>query len=133
MGDASGFERVAHLRPFRLPGGDAAVKEPRRVALALLWELYGDAALEMDDLAPIRALRPAERKLLAQMLAKGVNAPITTSAGRLFDGIAALIGLHQQVSFEGQAAMALEFAAEVHEAGAYPIGLVAGSKVEGRR
>ena len=55
LGDASGFERVAHLRPFRLPGGDAAVKEPRRVALALLWELYGDAALEMDDLAPIRS------------------------------------------------------------------------------
>ena len=71
LGDASGFERVAHLRPFRLPGGDAAVKEPRRVALALLWELFGDAALEMDDLAPIRALRPAERKLLAQMLAQG--------------------------------------------------------------
>ncbi len=133
LGDASGFERVAHLRPFRLPGGDAAVKEPRRVALALLWELYGDAALEMDDLAPIRALRPAERKLLAQMLAKGVNAPITTSAGRLFDGIAALIGLHQQVSFEGQAAMALEFAAEVHEAGAYPIGSGCRFEVEGRR
>ena len=80
LGDAGGFERVAHLRPFRLPGGDAAVKEPRRVALALLWELFGDAALEMDDLAPIRDLRPAERKVLAQMLARGVNAPITTSA-----------------------------------------------------
>ncbi len=123
LGDASGFERVAHLRPFRLPGGDAAMKEPRRVALALLWELFGDAALEMDDLAPIRALRPTERKLLAQMLAKGINAPITTSAGRLFDGIAALIGLHQQVSFEGQAAMALEFAANAREAGAYPVTL----------
>ena len=70
---------------------------------------------------PIRALRPAERKLLAQMLAKGVNAPVTTSAGRLFDGIAALIGLHQQVSFEGQAAMALEFAADAAEHGAYPM------------
>jgi hydrogenase maturation protein HypF len=86
------------------------VKEPRRVARALLWELFGDAGLEMEDMAPNRAQRPTERKLLAQMLAKGVNAPVTTSAGRLFDGIAALIGLHQQVSFEGQAAMALEFA-----------------------
>jgi hydrogenase maturation protein HypF len=66
------------------------------------------------------------------MLAKGINAPITTSAGRLFDGVAALIGLQQQVSFEGQAAMALEFTADVAEAGAYPV-LVAGSrfKVEG--
>ncbi len=123
LGDAAGYERVAHLRPFRLPGGDAAIKEPRRVALALLWELFGDAALEMDDLAPIRDLRPAERKLLAQMLARGVNAPRTTSAGRLFDGIAALIGLHQQVSFEGQAAMALEFAADDRETGAYEMAL----------
>jgi hydrogenase maturation protein HypF len=123
LGDASGFERLAHLRPFRLPGGDAAVKEPRRAALALLWELRGDAALEMEDLAPIRALRLTERKLLAQMLAKGINAPITTSAGRLFDGIAALIGLHQQVSFEGQAAMALEFTADRCERAAYPIDL----------
>ena len=133
LGDASGFKRVAHLRPFRLPGGDAAVKEPRRVALALLWELFGDAALEMDDLAPIRALRPTERKLLAQMLAKGINAPITTSAGRLFDGIAALIGLHQQVSFEGQAAMALEFAADGREIGAYPSRVSCRFKVEGSR
>jgi hydrogenase maturation protein HypF len=127
-GDAAGFERVAHLRPFHLPGGDAAVKAPRRAALALLWELYGDAALELDDLPPIRDLRPAERKLLAQMLAKGVNAPVTTSAGRLFDGVAALIGLHGTVSFEGQAAMALEFAAEPCEGGAYPLELVKGER-----
>jgi hydrogenase maturation protein HypF len=123
LGDAGSFERVTHLRPFRLPGGDAAVKEPRRVALALLWELFGDAALEMDDLPAIRDLRPAERTLLAQMLARGLNAPITTSAGRLFDGVAALIGLHGAVSFEGQAAMALEFAAEAREMGAYEMGV----------
>ena len=122
-GDAAGYERVAHLRPFRLPGGDAAVKEPRRVALALLWELYGEAALERTDLAPIRSFRPAELRLLGRMLAQGVNAPITTSAGRLFDGAAALLDLGQQLSFEGQAAMALEFAADPAEAGAYPIDL----------
>ncbi len=121
LGDAAGFERVARLRPFRLPGGEAAVKEPRRVALALLWELYGEAALERDELAPIRAFKPTERRLLAQMLERGLNSPLTTSAGRLFDGIAALIGLHQQVSFEGQAAMALEYAADAGVAGAYPI------------
>ncbi len=130
LGDAAGYTRFAHLRPFRLPGGDAAVHEPRRVALALLWELYGDACLEMDELAPIRSLRQAERRVMARMLAKDVHAPVTTSAGRLFDGVAALIGLHQVVSFEGQAAMALEFAASAtavaagSEQGAYPIDLV---------
>jgi len=120
LGDAADFRRVAHLRPFSLPGGDAAVKEPRRVALALLWELYGAAALERDDLAAIRAFQPHERRLLAQMLRRGLNTPRTTSAGRLFDGVAALIGLHQQVSFEGQAAIALEFSADPSVHDAYP-------------
>ena len=130
LGDASGFTRAALLRPFRLLGGDAAVYEPRRVALAMLCELYGDAALEMDDLAPVRAFSVSERHLLNRMLARGVNAPVTTSAGRLFDGVAALIGLHQEVSFEGQAAMALEFGADLREGGAYPIVL---TNDEGRR
>lgn len=123
LGDAAGFERVAHLRPFRLPGGDSAIKEPHRVALALLWELYGDAAFERDELAPVQATPPAERRLLAGMLRRGVNAPVTTSMGRLFDGVAALVGLHQRVSFEGQAAMALEFAADPAEPDAYPLPL----------
>ena len=122
-GEASGFTRVAHLRPFRLLGGDAAVYEPKRVALALLFEMYGDAALEMDDLAAVRAFSVSERHLLSRMLARGVNAPVTTSAGRLFDGIAALIGLHQVASFEGQAAMAMEFAADAREGGSYPLSL----------
>jgi hydrogenase maturation protein HypF len=106
-----------------LPGGHAAVHEPRRVALALLWELYGEAALDREDLAPIRAFRPAERRVLAHMLDRGLNAPLTTSAGRLFDAVAALLDLHQQVTFEGQAAMALEFVAEAGVQDAYPIGI----------
>jgi hydrogenase maturation protein HypF len=129
LGDASDFTRVAHLRPFRLLGGEAAVYEPGRVALALLCEMYGDAALAMDDLVPVRAFSLSERHLLSRMLARGVNAPVTTSAGRLFDGVAALIGLQQAVSFEGQAAMALEFAADARASGAYPLAL---TKNEGR-
>jgi hydrogenase maturation protein HypF len=121
LGDAADFTRVAHLRPFRLPGGDAAIKEPRRVALALLWELYGETVLDREDLAPVQAFRPPERRLLAQMLRRGLNAPLTTSAGRLFDAVAALVGLHQQVTFEGQAAMALEFAVDGEVEDAYPI------------
>ncbi len=127
LGDASDFTRMAHLRPFRLPGGDAAVHEPRRVALGLLWELMGEAVLDRTDLAPIRALSVPERRLLGQMLAKGVNAPITTSAGRLFDGLAALLDLHQTVTYEGQAAMALEYVADPEVVEGYGL-KVAGSQ-----
>jgi hydrogenase maturation protein HypF len=123
LGDAADFARVAHLRAFRLPGGEVAVREPRRVALGLLWEIYGEAALERDDLAPVRAFDPAERRLLAQMLNRGLNSPLTTSAGRLFDGVAALLDLHQKITFEGQAAMALEFAADPSVDDAYTLPL----------
>jgi hydrogenase maturation protein HypF len=121
LGDAAGCERIAHLLPFRLPGGEAAVREPRRVAVALLWELLGPAALERDDLPAVRSFTEAERAVLARMLERGVNAPVTTSAGRLFDGLAALLGLRLDAGYEGQAACALEFAANPAEGGAYPL------------
>jgi hydrogenase maturation protein HypF len=121
LGDAANFRRVAHLRSFRLPGGEAAVHEPRRVALALLWELLDEAVLDREDLAPVRAFTSAERPLIAQMLKRGLNSPVTTSAGRLFDGVAALVGLHQRVTFEGQAAIALEFASDPSVSDSYPL------------
>ncbi|MBK6404241.1 MAG: carbamoyltransferase HypF [Holophagales bacterium] len=127
LGDAAGYTRVAHLRPFRLPGGDAAVKEPRRAALALLFELFGEAALGRDDLSPVASFSGTERALLARMLATGTRSPVTTSAGRLFDAVAALVGLHPKAGFEGQAAMALEALADPSERGAYPFPLVAGA------
>jgi hydrogenase maturation protein HypF len=120
-----GCERVAHLRPFRLPGGEAAVREPRRCALGLLWEAYGEAALARDDLAPIRGFTATERAGLASMLRRGVQAPVTTSAGRLFDAVASLLDLRQITRYEGQAAMELEFAAAAGATTAtgYPIAL----------
>jgi hydrogenase maturation protein HypF len=123
LGDTRDFQRVAHLRRFRLPGGDAAVKEPRRVALAVLWEMWGENAFDREDLAPIRAIEESERRLLATMLAKGFRSPVTSSAGRLFDAVAALIDVRQRVSFEGQAAMALEFMADAQETGSYSFAL----------
>ena len=95
------------------------MREPRRVALALLWELYGDEVLTWEWLPCMRSFAQNERGLLATMLAKGVNAPVTTSMGRLFDGVAALIGLHLRVTFEGEAAMALEHCAAASERVAY--------------
>ena len=105
-------ERVAHFRQFRLPGGDKAVKEPRRVALGLLYEMFGEAAFSMAELAPVASFSPADLGLLRTMLARNLNSPLTSSVGRLFDAVASLASLHQQVRFEGQAAMELEFALE---------------------
>jgi hydrogenase maturation protein HypF len=127
LGDAAGFTRVAHLRPFRLPGGDAAVREPRRSALALLLELFGVNVLSRDDLAPLGSFSASERAVLARMVATGTRSPVTTSAGRLFDAVAAFVGLHPRAGFEGQAAMALEALAAPSERGAYPFPLVPAS------
>jgi hydrogenase maturation protein HypF len=104
------FERAAHLRQFRLPGGDTAVKEPRRSAMGVLYEIFGQSLFERLDLMPVQAFSPQELSLIINMLDKGLNAPITSSAGRLFDAVAAIIGLRQKVRFEGQAPMELEFA-----------------------
>ncbi|MGB3612677.1 MAG: carbamoyltransferase HypF [Elainellaceae cyanobacterium] len=106
-----GFERVAHLLPFPLPGGNVCSRKPWRSAAGLLYACYGKAAFELD-LAPLQPLNPFQRNLLLQMLTHQINTPMTSSMGRLFDGIAALLNLHQTTSFEGQAAMSLEFAAE---------------------
>src|ERR1039457_6633685 len=103
-------ERVAHLRPFRLPGGDKAVKEPRRAALGLLYELYGEAAFEMNHLPPLREMPPVEMITLKGMLQRRFNSPSTSSVGRLFDVVASLINLRHRMAFEGQPAMELEFA-----------------------
>jgi hydrogenase maturation protein HypF len=133
LGDAAGFERVAHLRPFRLPGGDAAVREPRRAALGLLWEAHGEAVLA--GLVPGAAglFDRTELKVVGQMLDRGLNCPVTTSMGRLFDAVAALVGLHPSVTFEGEAAMALEWLADPAERGAYPVDLLPGMERAGAR
>ena len=121
QGDMSSFSRVCRLRPFHLPGGDAAVKQPRRCGLALLWEMLGDEALDRSDLIPVQAFDEAELRLLGHMLESGLNSPRTTSAGRLFDAVASVLGIQQRVSFEGQAAMAVEWIADKNLKAAYPV------------
>ncbi len=115
-------ERVGHLRPFRLPGGDKAVKEPRRTALGLLCEIFGDKVWEKEKLVPLAAFSASELAALKTMLARGLNSPPTSSVGRLFDAVASLVNLRQQIRFEGQAAMELEFALDgVKTDEAYPV------------
>ena len=104
------FVRAAHLRTFPLPGGDAAVREPRRSALGLLFELFGEELFERPDLTGLCGFSRAEALLLRTALARKVNTPRTSSAGRLFDAVSAIVGLRRHCRFEGQAAMELEFA-----------------------
>ncbi len=113
--------RVAHFRTFRLPGGDAAVREPRRSALGLLHEIFGEELWGQPEV--VGHFTSAELKTLRGMLRKGVNSPVTSSAGRLFDGVAALAGLRPRSTFEGQAAMELEFAVVSGSEESYPFTL----------
>jgi hydrogenase maturation protein HypF len=106
------FRRVAHLLTFALPGGAAAVREPRRAALGLLHALYGTNLFACKSLVPVATFSAAEQRVLLGMLQGGVNTPLTSSAGRLFDAVAAILGLCQCATFEGEAAMAVEFAAD---------------------
>jgi len=103
-------ERVASLRPFPLPGGDAAIREPRRAALGMWYEISGEAIFEQPELPPMAAFSATELSLLKTMLQRGLNSPQTSSVGRWFDAVAATINLRQYTRFEGQAAMDLEFA-----------------------
>ncbi len=105
------FQRIAHLRPFPLVGGFQAIKEPRRVALGLLYSCLGDNLFTEKYADLLTSFSQTELKLLHSMLKKSLNCPQTTSIGRLFDGIASLLSLCQISEFEGQAAMALEQAA----------------------
>jgi len=108
--DRRSYHRLAALRPFRLPGGDRAIQEPRWVALGLLFAMIGTGAAALRDVAAVRAFTGRELPILMAMLERPFNAPLTTSAGRLFDAVASLIGLRQTIRHEGQAAMELEFA-----------------------
>jgi hydrogenase maturation protein HypF len=101
--------RVAHLRQFRLPGGEQAIKEPRRAMLGMLYEVFGEEALAARESPPLKSFAAAELAGLTGMLKGGINSPLTSSAGRLFDAVAAFLGIRQIAGFEGQAAMELEF------------------------
>jgi hydrogenase maturation protein HypF len=110
VGGDGACRRVGHLRPFPLPGGDRAAREPRRAALGALWRMAGDGAWDRAA-----AWFPeGHREPLSRMLARGVASPETTSVGRLFDVVAAVSGLALETTFEGEAAMAVEHAAEGH-------------------
>ena len=111
LSSLTGFVRVGFFRPFPLPGGEAAVKEPWRVAWGALWEAMGGDMTGARRLPCFLSRSDRELKLLARMMERHVNTPQVSSVGRLFDAVAALTGVRETVQFEGQAAMELEFLA----------------------
>jgi len=118
IADLREFTRAGHLAQVPLPGGDAAVRDPRRLAAAYLHACYG-------EIWPRTAARlgltfePLEGRILAHQLATGLNSPLTSSAGRLFDAVAAALGVCRQRTYEGQPAVELEMAADDQETGFY--------------
>ncbi|MFL5802933.1 MAG: carbamoyltransferase HypF [Roseiflexaceae bacterium] len=124
IADLIRFERMAHLAYVPLPGGAQAVRQPWRMAAVYLAQAYGEAFLDLD-IPFVRRLDRGRWQLLAQMIAKDINSPPASSLGRLFDAVAALLGLRDEVLYEGQAAIELEMSAEPDEC-AYPFAIGAG-------
>jgi hydrogenase maturation protein HypF len=111
LADPHTYERVLHLRPFRLLGGEKAVREPRRVALSLLFECYSlDEVLVMDN-PTVKSFAQEEIETLHVMWHRGINAPQSSSVGRLFDAVASLTGLAHVLGYEGESGLLLEAAA----------------------
>lgn len=120
--DREGFVRAAHLRYVPMPGGEAAIRRPLRMALSHLFSALGNSAL----LLPLEMLGHANKGeigIVEQMLAKGFASPPTSSVGRLFDAVASLLGVRDDAQFEGQAAMELEAIAERDAVRRYAFGI----------
>ncbi|MDD3311997.1 carbamoyltransferase HypF [Pseudodesulfovibrio sp.] len=111
-------QRLAHFATIRMPGGEAAVRQPWRLAQSALWSL---GVTEPGTYAwPWLDRFGRESRLLPQLLEKGINSPATSSCGRLFDAVAALCGMADAITYEGQAAILLEKVQDMGETGAYP-------------
>src|SRR4051812_25786367 len=115
VGDVGSFERAGHLRPVRMPGGEQAIRQPWRMACAWLQEATG------EEPPPLAGIDPKRWHAVAS-LARSDLAPVTTSMGRLFDAVAALLGIRAEITYEGQAAIELEAAATPGDHGRYEMG-----------
>ncbi len=112
--DGNSAKHIAQFEYFPLPGGEIAIKEPRRSALGLLYSFFGYSSIENNYLSG-GAYNQNELSVLARMLTKSINSPLTSSVGRIFDAVASLLGLNQVAGFEGEAAMQVEFCADENE------------------
>ncbi len=123
IADYASFERAAHFAYVALPGGAAAIREPWRMAVSYLAQTFGEDFLGLD-IPFVRELERGKAELILRMMAQRVNSPLTSSCGRLFDAVAALIGIRQEVSYEAQAAIELEMSGRSSsETAGYPFAI----------
>jgi hydrogenase maturation protein HypF len=116
LADYRSFKRISHLKYIPLPGGDASIRKPARIALAYLWVNH----LDWDpELQPVAALCAEERSILKSQLKLKINTPLTSSMGRFFDAVASLCGIRLVVNYEAQAAIEFEALADPDETGEY--------------
>jgi hydrogenase maturation protein HypF len=123
LADLAGFERAAHLEPVPMPGGAAAIRQPWRMAAAYLDAAYSG---EVPARLTVAGRNAGQWQDVVMMSRRGINAPLTSSAGRLFDAVAALLGVRDTINYEGQAAIELEQWADPAERGAYRAAIEAG-------
>jgi hydrogenase maturation protein HypF len=119
LSDLEGFQRLGHIQYLPLPGGDTAIRKPYRTALGYLFHLFKDIDLPFLD-----SVDNQEISLIQKQVERGINCPPTSSCGRLFDAVSALLGIREEVTFEGQAASDLEMIAEDTEESPYPFSMV---------
>lgn len=112
IADHQGFTRMGSIEPFMQVGGDVSAKEGWRIAVSLIWQNTGDLEKTLDTVQKLGLCTEQEAKVLVTMAQRKINAVTSTSAGRLFDGVSAILGIRRVSTFEGEASTALEFAAE---------------------
>ncbi|MEN8615142.1 carbamoyltransferase HypF [Dehalogenimonas sp. THU2] len=124
IADLAGYQRAAHLEYLPLPGGEAAVRKPYRTAIGYLYRLFGQNGLTKAT-ACLRGVEGSEIDLIKQQVDRGLNTPETSSAGRLFDAVAAILGIRTEIQYDAQAAVELEMAAEgVDTLDTYPFDII---------
>ena len=116
IADYQGFTRIGSIQPFVQVGGDVSAKEGWRIAVSLIWQNTGDLEKTLDTVQKLGLCTEQEAKALVTMAQRKLNAVTSTSAGRLFDGVSAILGIRRASTFEGEASTALEFAAEAWRA-----------------
>ncbi len=119
IADRETYRRINHLRPFKLIGGEKAVKEPRRVALSLLFACYDFEEIIAMDNPTVKSFETSELKTLYTMYQRNLNAPLSSSVGRLFDAIASLMGIAQTLGYEGESGLLIETEARSDERAFY--------------